>query len=96
MNKFNYEIYDYSKVGVPKERCYIAQQYTIYEWDALKKHLGDNVLSTIFENYRKSYYGGNIFHKISPNYELEIRLFTPDGIYSKVISKFYETSGKKK
>jgi len=42
MNKFNYEIYDYSKVGVPKERCYIAQQYTIYEWDALKKHLGDN------------------------------------------------------
>ena len=92
MEQFKYQIYDYSKVGIPKKRIYIMQQYTIYEWDTLKKMLGGRLLTCLIDRYKEQFYESSVFHKISPNYELIIHFSTPDGNYETKIDKFDETS----
>ena len=93
MNKFKYDIYDYSKVGIPRTRVLIMRTISMWEYEILrnwyfnKREIAERIyreLKTNFEMNRPTIYD------YSPNYYFEYNVKICDETY-----KFYETSGKK-
>jgi hypothetical protein len=36
MNKYKYQIYDYSKAGIEKKKFFVRKELTSQEWEAIK------------------------------------------------------------
>ena len=93
MNKFKYDIYDYSKVGIPRTRILHRKVVGIWEYEILrnwyftKSEMAENVFKDLkakFEMNKPTIYD------YSPNYDLDYEIIIGDETYN-----FHETSGKK-
>jgi len=93
MDKFKYEIYDYSKVGIPRTRVLHRKCVSLWEHNAFKNaHYSNwkmaeymfNSLKTKFERNRPKIYD------YSPNFNFDYEIIIGNETY-----KFHETSGKK-
>lgn len=95
-NKFNYSIYDYSKIGIKKDRVVFRRTISRFELDFYKKNncfntinideIVKQVVNTMKKDYSKKL--PRIYH-VSPNFNFEWQIITPEKNYV-----FNETSYK--
>jgi len=97
MDKFNYKIYDYSKIGIPKERVFYRRAYSEWEVDYLKRNCFNNlsnqqIAEKLVESLKDNLYNnGPWVYKDSPNFDFEWEIIMPEKTFN-----FHDTSSKEK
>ena len=93
MDSFKYEIYDYSKAGLRRERVLHRKVVSYWECEAFKV-LGnseDEIASIVFKHLKRKFEKNRPkIYDYSPNFDFDYEIIMSDKIY-----KFHETSGKK-
>lgn len=88
MEKYKYNIYDYSVVGIPKTKAYCMRQISSYEWEALKRYFKpEEIINKIREDFKNNWYKDNNVNRINPNVLFYFAILTPEKTY-----EFHETS----
>ena len=92
MGKFKYEIYDYSKVGIEKEKFFFRKTLSNHEWKAIKTitYTPEEAAKVLFSELKKAILDKKPNYKYNPNIDLEWEIITPEITY-----KSNETSCKK-
>jgi hypothetical protein len=93
MDKFKYEIYDYSKVGIPKTRVLHRKCVSLWEYNALRNaHYSKSEMAEfMFKSLKKKFEMNRPkIYDYSPNFNFDYEIIIRDETYT-----FHETSGKK-
>ena len=92
MHKFKFEVYDYSKVGMPKRIVYYRKQLTNSEWCVLKNvsKTQEGAIRVLIDSIRREMLEHKPYYAYDPNYTFEWRIDTPEETY-----RLHETGCKK-
>ena len=84
MDKFKYEIYDYSKIGFKKKNALFRKILTEVEWKSIKS-MGrtpeDSVL-VLYRELKNTFFSEHPNYKYDPNIDWYWEIETPDKTYS--------------
>ena len=84
MGKFKYEIYDYSKVGIEKEKFFFRKMLSNYEWKAIKTiaHTPEEAVKILCSEFKKVFLDKKPNYKYNPNIDWEWEIITPEKTYN--------------
>lgn len=93
MEKYKYEIYDYSKIGIKKERVLFRRMVSLFEYECLKDFYESKseMVDDIFKKLKSNFEANRPkIYDYSPNFIFDYEIIIKNEIYT-----FHETSGKK-
>ena len=93
MKKFKYSVYDYSKIGIPKQRVFCRHVCSFHEWEGLKSCCfnANDAATVLMEALKRETIYVNPQYSFDPNFCYEWEVITPEKSFN-----FYETSSEKK
>jgi hypothetical protein len=84
MNKYKYQIYDYSKVGIEKKKFFVRKELTNQEWETIKTitYTPDDAALVLYRELKKVYYDAKPNYKYDPNIDWDWEIITPEKTYN--------------
>lgn len=83
MNKYKYQIYDYSKAGIEKKKFFVRKELTSREWEAIKTiaYTPEDAALVLYRELKKAYLDKKPNYRYDPNIDWDWEIVTPEETY---------------